>query len=160
MSMNTTETSTGIDLNESVESLLAHKGNAVWSISPDSSVFEAIASMSQKGIGALVVVSAGQLVGIVTERDYARKVILMGRQSRETTVREIMTTPVLSVTPARSIGECMQMMTSRRVRHLPVVEGDRAVGIVSIGDLVSAVITAQGETIRQLNNYITGSYPA
>jgi CBS domain-containing protein len=116
--------------------------------------------MSEERIGSLVVLSAGRLVGIVTERDYARKVILMGRQSRETQVSEIMTAPVLCVTPDHSLGQCMHLMTSRRIRHVPVLDGDRVVGLVSIGDLVNWVITAQKETIRHLQNYITGSYPA
>ena len=148
-----------LDLHETVGSVLAQKSHAVWSISPDASVYDAIAMMSDKHIGALVVLSAGHLVGIITERDYARKVILKGRQSRETHVREIMSAPVLFVTPERTIGECMHLMTSRQIRHLPVLEGDRVTGIVSIGDLVNWVITAQDDTIRHLNNYITGSYP-
>jgi CBS domain-containing protein len=115
--------------------------------------------MSEKHVGALVVLSAGQLIGIITERDYARKVILQGRQSRETRVREIMTTPVLYVTPEQTINECMHLMTSRQIRHLPVLDADRVTGIVSIGDLVSWIITAQDETIRHLHNYINGSYP-
>ena len=115
--------------------------------------------MAEKHIGALIVVSAGHLVGIITERDYARKVILKGRQSRETRVREIMSAPVVFVTPEQTIGKCMHVMTSRQIRHLPVLEADRVIGIVSIGDLVNWIITAQDDTIRHLHNYITGSYP-
>jgi CBS domain-containing protein len=148
-----------IDLHATVESVLVQKGNALWSISPDATVFEAIATMSDFHIGALVVLSDERLIGIITERDYARKVILKGRQSRETRVHEIMSAPALSVTPRQTIDECMHLMTSRQIRHLPVVDGDRVTGIVSIGDLVNWIITAQGETIRHLHNYIHGSYP-
>jgi CBS domain-containing protein len=148
------------DLHESVRSLLAQKGNGLWSISPEESVYEAIERMSEKHVGALVVLSEGHLAGIITERDYARKVILKGRQSRETQVREIMTAPVLFVTPDQTAGECMQLMTSRRVRHLPVVEAHRPVGMLSIGDLVNWIIGAQEQTIRHLHHYIAGSYPA
>jgi len=149
-----------VDLHETVRSVLDEKPHALWSISPDASVFEAIASMSEKRIGALIVLSAGHLVGIISERDYARKVILKGKQSRETRVSEIMTSPVVYVTPQQTIGECMHLMTSRRIRHLPVLDGDRVVGMVSIGDLVNWIISAQDHTIRHLHNYITGSYPA
>jgi CBS domain-containing protein len=116
--------------------------------------------MSEKHVGALIVLSAGQLVGIISERDYARKVILKGKQSRETRVSEIMTAPVAYVTPQQTIGECMHLMTSRRIRHLPVLESNRVLGMVSIGDLVNWIITAQNHTIRHLHNYISGSYPA
>jgi len=152
--MRVTERSLAVDLNESIRFLLADKGGAVCTVSPEATVFDAIKIMSEERIGSLVVLSAGRLVGIVTERDYARKVILMGRQS------EIMTAPVLCVTPDHSLGQCMHLMTSRRIRHVPVLDGDRVVGLVSIGDLVNWVITAQKETIRHLQNYITGSYPA
>jgi CBS domain-containing protein len=158
--MHATEHSPGIGLNETVKPLLAEKGDVVWSIPPEASVFEAISCMSEKGVGSLVVLKSGYLVGIITERDYARKVILKGRQSRDTRVREIMTAPVLYVTPEQTVGECMQLMTSRRIRYLPVLEGNHIVGIVSIGDLVNSIMTAQEETIRHLHNYITGSYPA
>jgi signal-transduction protein with cAMP-binding, CBS, and nucleotidyltransferase domain len=149
-----------IDLNEAVKSILAQKSQTLWSISPETSVYEAMAIMSERHIGALVVLSAERLVGIITERDYARKVILKARQSRETEVREIMTTPVLFVTPEQTFGQCMYVMSSRQIRYLPVLEADRVIGIVSIGDLVNWIISAQGDTIRHLHNYITGSYPA
>jgi signal-transduction protein with cAMP-binding, CBS, and nucleotidyltransferase domain len=148
-----------VDLHETVKAVLAQKGQTIWSTSPDSSVFDAIASMSEKHVGALLVLSGGRLVGIITERDYARKVILKGRQSRETRVREIMSAPVQYVTPEQTIGECMHLMTSRQIRHLPVLEGDRVAGIVSIGDVVNWIVTAQDDTIRHLHNYIAGSYP-
>lgn len=148
-----------VDLHETVRAVLTQKGQAIWSISPDASVLDAIASMSEKHVGALVVLTGERLVGIITERDYARKVILKGRQSRETKVREIMSAPVQYVTPEQTIGECMHLMTSRQIRHLPVLEGDRVAGIVSIGDIVNWIVTAQDDTIRHLHNYIAGSYP-
>jgi signal-transduction protein with cAMP-binding, CBS, and nucleotidyltransferase domain len=148
-----------LDLREPVKSLLRQKNGPVWSISPEATVFEAIESMSEKRIGALVVLSAGKPTGIVTERDYARKVILKGRHSRETRVREIMSAPVLFVTPEQTIDECMRLMTSRRIRHLPVMTGDTVVGMLSIGDVVSWIITSQEQTIRHLEGYITGTYP-
>ncbi len=157
--MQTPAAARAVDLHDTVGSVLAQKGHAVWSIPPEASVYDAVASMSEKHIGALAVLSAGHLVGIITERDYARKVILKGRQSRETRVREIMSAPVLFVTRDQTIGECMHLMTSRQIRHLPVLEAGRVTGIVSIGDLVNWIITAQDETIRHLNNYITGAYP-
>jgi CBS domain-containing protein len=149
-----------IDLNENVKSILAQKSQTLCSISPETSVYEAMALMSEKHIGALVVLIAERLVGIITERDYARKAILKARQSRDTEVREIMTTPVLFVTPEHTVGQCMYVMSSRQIRYLPVLEADRVIGIVSIGDLVNWIIGAQDETIRHLHNYITGSYPA
>ena len=157
--MHSTTSPRAIDLNETVRSVLAQKSHVLCSISPESSVYDAIAIMSEKYIGALVVLSAGRLVGIITERDYARKVILQGRQSRETSVREIMSAPVLFVTPEQTIGNCMHLMTSRQIRHLPVLEGDQIIGIVSIGDLVNWIVMTQDDTIRHLHNYITGSYP-
>ena len=157
--MHSTASPRAIDLNENVRSILAQKSHVVWSISPETTVYDAITIMSEKHIGALVVLSAGRLVGIITERDYARKVILKGRQSRETRVREIMSEPVLFVTPDQTIGKCMYVMASRQIRHLPVLEADRVIGIISMGDLVNWIITVQDDTIRHLHNYITGSYP-
>jgi len=145
---------------EPVRSLLRTKGRNVWSIGPDETVFRAIELMSEKQIGCLVVLSGGQLAGIVSERDYARKVILKGRSSQQTCVREIMTSPVLFVTPEKTVADSMRLMTNRRVRHLPVLEGDTVIGMLSIGDLVNWVITSQQQTIRHLHNYIAGNYPA
>jgi len=158
--MHSTASPRAIDLNESVNSILAQKRQTLWSTSPETSVYEAMAIMSERHIGALVVLSAERLVGIITERDYARKIVLKARQSRGTKVREIMTTPVLVVTQEQTVGQCMYVMTSRQIRYLPVFEGDHVIGIVSIGDLVNWIISAQDDTIRHLQNYITGSYPA
>ena len=145
---------------EPVRSLLRTKGRNIWSIGPDETVFRAIELMSEKQIGCLIVLSGGQLAGIVSERDYARKVILMGRSSQQTRVREIMTSPVQFVTPEKTVAESMRIMTNRRVRHLPVLEGDNVIGMLSIGDLVNWVIASQQQTIRHLHNYIAGNYPA
>ena len=148
-----------IHFGEPVKSLLRQKGRAVWSISPEATVYEAIERMSENHIGALVVLSAERLDGIISERDYARKVILMGRQSRETRVREIMSRSVFYVNPETSIDECMRLMTSRLVRHLPVLEGESVVGMISMGDLVNWIINSHEQTIHQLESYIGGTYP-
>ncbi|MCU1339164.1 MAG: hrp [Bryobacterales bacterium] len=150
-----------IRFDEPVRSLLRNKGrNQVWHITPEETVYRAIEIMSERQIGCLVVLSAGQLAGIVSERDYARKVILKGRSSQQTPVREIMSTPALFVTPEQTVADAMRIMTTRRVRHLPVLEGDNVVGMLSIGDLVNWVMTAQQQTINHLHNYIAGKYPA
>ena len=138
-----------------VEDLLQAKGHAVWSISPDASVYDAIQMMADRGVGALPVVAADKLAGIVSERDYARKVILQGKSSKDTPVREIMTGTVYTVRPEQSIEQCMILMTDKRVRHLPVLDGDHLAGIVSIGDLVKAVIAERQIRIEQLESHIT-----
>jgi CBS domain-containing protein len=152
-------TKAAAELSEPIRSLLREKGQTVWSIPPDATVYEAIEQMADKKIGALVVIRGGRLDGILTERDYARKVILKGKHSRETRVRDIMTPQVLFVTPSQSIDDCMRLMTSRRVRHLPVLEGENVVGIVSMGDLVNWIIASHEQTIQHLQNYIAGAYP-
>jgi CBS domain-containing protein len=144
---------------ETVRSILESKGNEVWSLSPEATVYEAVAVMADKGVGALLVVSEGRLAGIVSERDYARKVILKAKSSKHTLLRDVMTSTVVTVTPDNTVDECMRIMTKHRIRHLPVLEGDRLSGVISIGDLVSSIISAQAATIDQLHNYIAGKYP-
>ena len=144
----------------SVGSVLAHKGSVVWSIAPNSMVFDAIQLMADKNVGALPVVDSGQLVGMISERDYTRKVSLKGKSSKQTPVREIMTREVVTIHVADSIAECMRVMTECRIRHLPVMEGEKMIGLVSLGDLVKWVISAQAATIEALQKYITGDYPA
>lgn len=142
----------------SVGAILAHKGSAVWSIAPNSMIFDAIQLMADKNVGALPVVANGQLVGILSERDYTRKVSLKGKSSKDTPVREIMTQDVVTVTVADTVSECMQVMTNSHIRHLPVMEGNRIVGLVSLGDLVKWTISAQEATIEALQQYISGPY--
>jgi CBS domain-containing protein len=137
-----------------VSHLLAFKGKHVWSIGPEEPVLAAIQLMADKQIGALPVLRDGELVGIVSERDYARKVILMGRSSAETPVWQIMSSPVTTISPDQAVHRCMEIMTEQRIRHLPVVERAELVGMVSIGDLVKAVIEEQQQTITQLERYI------
>jgi CBS domain-containing protein len=140
----------------SVAHLLHTKGHAVWSIPPDASVYEAISLMADKGVGALLIMEGQKLVGIVSERDYARKVILQGKSSRDTPVREIMTDKVFYVRPEQTVEDCMAVMTAHRIRHLPVLDDDQVIGVVSIGDLVRAVISEQEVRIQQLEQYIMG----
>src|SRR5688572_22709646 len=142
-----------------INSILQEKGAHLWTISPDATVFEAIQLMADKNVGALLVMAGEHLLGVVTERDYTRKVALKGRNSRQTTVREIVSAPCISASPFHSVEDCMRLMTHHRVRHLPVLEGERVIGIVSIGDLVNWTINAQHQAINQLENYITGQYP-
>ena len=137
--------------------LLDSKGHDVWSIAPDASVFDAIKLMADRGIGAVLVMKGEKLVGVVSERDYARKVILQGRSSKDTPVRQIMTDKVFYVRPDQTVEDCMVLMTEKRIRHLPVLDGDRLVGMISIGDVVKSVISEKETLIRQLENYITGS---
>ncbi|HUE47842.1 MAG TPA: CBS domain-containing protein [Steroidobacteraceae bacterium] len=137
-----------------VRQLLDRKDRAVFSVGPETPVLEAIRAMAEHHVGALLVMKGEVLAGIVSERDYARKVILLGRSSSDTPVRDIMTTPVLTVSPETSVEQCMQLVTDKRVRHLPVLEAGRVVGMVSIGDLVKAVIAAQQQQIEQLESYI------
>jgi CBS domain-containing protein len=140
-----------------VRHLLDRKGRALFSIEPEDPVLEAIRLMADHHVGALLVMRGTELAGIVSERDYARKVVLLGRSSAETPVWQIMTSPVVTVTPETSVQDCMRIMTERRIRHLPVVEGGRVVAMISIGDLVKAVIEEQQQTIEQLESYIHNS---
>jgi CBS domain-containing protein len=146
-------------LNDSVARILNNKGSIVHSISQDATVYEALKKLAENNIGALVVMSGTVLVGVFSERDYARKVILKDRSSREIKVHEIMSTPVVTVDRRTTVDECMSLMTSKRFRHLPVVEEGVVVGLISIGDLVNWIMTAQDFTIHQLEDYITGKYP-
>ena len=146
-------------LDDRIGSVLQHKGREIWFVAPGASVYEAIEMMSDKGVGALLVISDGKLAGIVSERDYARKVILRGRSSKETQVWEIMTSPVIFAAPEQTVDDCMRIMTDNRIRHLPVVRDEKVVGVLSIGDLVKWIISAHEATILQLHNYIAGVYP-
>jgi CBS domain-containing protein len=139
---------------KTVRQLLQSKGSAVYSVTPEASVFDALKLMADKNIGALLVVSGGKLAGIMSERDYARKVILHGKSSHDMLVREIMSEKVVTVQPEQTVEDCMTLMTGKRIRHLPVVNGDKIVGLLSIGDLVKEVIAEQEQTIKQLESYI------
>ena len=140
---------------KTVRDLLKQKGRDVWSVAPDSTVYDALKLMAEKNIGALLVIDAGRPVGIFSERDYARQVILKGKASKDTPVREVMTSKVVFVRPEQSIEECMALMTDKRFRHLPILEGGALVGILSIGDVVKAVISEKDFLIEQLANYIS-----
>lgn len=141
-----------------VMDVLKSKDNNVWSITSQETAYKALEIMADKGIGALLVIDEGQLVGVFSERDYARKVILKGKSSKETTVGELMTTPVFSISPDKSIEECMALMTAARSRHMPVMEAGKLVGVVSMGDVVNVIISKQKIEIDDLKNYVTGGY--
>jgi CBS domain-containing protein len=141
---------------KTVGHILQGKGRGAWSVPPDVSVYDALSVMAEKEVGALLVLEAGKLVGIISERDYARKVILKGKSSLDTLVKDIMTHKVVCVRPEQSIEECMALMTDKRIRHLPVLERGEVIGVVSIGDVVKAAIAEKDFMIKQLENYITG----
>ncbi|HOX58718.1 MAG TPA: CBS domain-containing protein [Candidatus Paceibacterota bacterium] len=142
--------------NSTISEILSRKGNAAWSTTPDATVFEAIQLMADKNVGAVLVTENDKLVGIISERDYTRKVVLKGKSSKTTAVKEVLSSHVIHVSPAHTVEECMRLMTDHHVRHLPVLEGDKIIGVVSIGDLVNWIISAQHTTISQLQTYITG----
>jgi CBS domain-containing protein len=148
-----------VKLTGTIASVLQRKGDSVWSVTPQQTVYDAVQMMADKAVGALVVLSDGKLVGIISERDYARKVVLKGKSSTTALVSEIMTSPVIYVTSNHAVNECMEVMTQNRIRHLPVMEGDRLLGIVSIGDLVKWALSEQEQTIQHLHNYISAQYP-
>ncbi len=148
-----------MNANGTISEILNEKGTNVWSINPEATVFDAIQLMSDKNIGALLVTDGERLVGIITERDYTRKVALKGKSSKQTAVKEIISGQVIQVTPEHTVEDCMRLMTTHKVRHLPVVENGRIAGVISIGDLVNWTISAQTSTIHQLQTYIAG-YPA
>jgi len=141
---------------KAVRNILENKGRDVWTIAPDRTVLEALRTMADKNVGALLVLDGETITGILSERDYARKVILHGRSSKELMVKEIMSSKVYFVSPEQNIEDCMSLFTNKRVRHLPVLENDKLAGIISIGDVVKAVIAEQESTIKHLENYITG----
>ncbi|MFT5691690.1 MAG: CBS domain-containing protein [Oceanicoccus sp.] len=141
-----------------VDKLLKEKGSNAWSIDPEATVFRALELMLEKDVGGLLVVEEGKLIGIFTERDYARKLILKGRFSKDTCVRDLMTKNVLYVEPKNTVEDCMRLMTTKRVRHLPVLQDGKILGIVTIGDVVKRIISEQEFTIHQLENYISGGY--
>ncbi|HTT08082.1 MAG TPA: CBS domain-containing protein [Gammaproteobacteria bacterium] len=140
-----------------VQHLLQEKGSSVWSIGPEATVYEAVATMADKGIGALLVMEWNRLMGIISERDYTRKIVLKERSSKDTRVKDIMTTNVMHVTPDESVDNCMLLMARHRFRHLPVVDGDRVVGMLSIRDIMNSVIAEKQLLIEQLENYIAGA---
>ncbi len=140
---------------DSIGPILKQKGE-VFSMPPSASVYDAVVCMAEKGVGALLVMEEGKVVGILSERDYARKIVIKGKNSKDTPVHEIMSSPVIFVTPQHTVGDCMRIITEKRIRHLPVMDGDHVIGVISIGDLVNWVMHAQRETIRHLESYITG----
>lgn len=140
--------------------ILSQKGNLVWSVSPETTVLDAIKMMAEKNVGALLVTKDGKLSGILSERDYTRNVVLKGRSSKDTSVREIISGRVVTVSPDHTVEECMRLMTEHRVRHLPVVVGNKILGVISIGDLVNTIISSQNSAIQQLETYITGLPPS
>lgn len=143
-----------------ISNILHNKGRQVWSISPEASVLDAIRLLAEKNVGALLVLDGERLVGMLSERDYTRKIVLKGRSSKDTKVGEVVSTPVITVTPETTVDDCLHLMTEKRIRHLPVVAQDKVVGVVSIGDLVNWVITAQSSALEQMQSYLTGGYPS
>jgi CBS domain-containing protein len=149
-----------MEISTPIHVILARKGAEVWSVGPDDTVFDAIALMAQYDVGALPVIEYGRLLGMISERDYTRKVILLGRASRMTAVADIMTRELIVVGPRDTVQDGMRLMTENRVRHLPVIEGETMVGILSIGDVVNAIIGAQSAALEDMEHFVTGAYPA
>lgn len=149
-----------MDVSGNIDAILAKKGGEIFSIWPDATVFEAIEMMDQKNVGALLVMKNNELVGMISERDYTRKVMLRGKRSREITVAEIMSTELTTTHAQEVVENCLRTMTEKHIRHLPVLDGDRVVGVISIGDLVKCVIASQSAAIAHLENYIHGGYSA
>jgi CBS domain-containing protein len=149
-----------MNVSGTIDAILAQKTREIWTTAPDATVYDAVALMAEKNVGALLVMEGEKLVGIVSERDYSRKVMLRGKRSRETFVREIMSTALTTVDPGETVEDCLRFMTDKRIRHLPVVADGRLRGVISIGDLVKQVISAQSATLEQLKNYISGGYPS
>ena len=147
-----------MDVSGTIDAILSAKGSEIFTVSPDMTVYAAIELMAQRNIGAVVVVDNGTLLGLLSERDYTRKITLRGKRSRETPVSEIMSTNLFTVTPREPVENCLRMMTEKRIRHLPVVDGEVLRGIISIGDLVKWVIASQSATIAHLESYISGGY--
>lgn len=148
-----------MEIHGTVYDILHSKGGKIWTTTPETSVYEAIHLMGEKNIGALVAIEHGEVVGVLSERDYSRKVVLQGRTSRDTKVGEILSRPAITVRSRDSIEMCMQLMTGNRIRHLPVVDEGHLIGLISIGDMVSWVMQSQRHTIQQLQGYISGDYP-
>jgi CBS domain-containing protein len=149
-----------MDVSGTIEAILSQKPGQIWTTSPDATVYDAVALMAEKNVGALLVMEGEKLVGIISERDYSRKVMLRGKRSRETLVREIMSSELTTASPRQTVEECLRFMTDKRVRHLPVVAEGKLYGVISIGDLVKQVISVQHATINQLRDYISGGYPS
>ncbi len=148
-----------MEVNGTVYDILHNKVGEIWTTNPEESVYEAIRLMGEKNIGALVAVNGDEVIGVLSERDYSRKVVLQGRTSRDTKVGEILSSPAITVGSSDGIEKCMQLMTDKRIRHLPVVDDGRLVGLISMGDLVKWVMSSQRHTIEQLHGYISGDYP-
>ncbi len=148
-----------MDVSGTIDAILAQKGTEIFSVSPDMTVYEAIELMDNKNIGAVLVLEGDRLIGMFSERDYTRKIVLRGKRSRETKVSEIMSTQLTVTHPHEPVEKCLRLMTEKRIRHLPVLEGEKMRGVISIGDLVKWVISAQTATIQHLENYISGGYP-
>lgn len=148
-----------MQLTDTVSKILERKGDQIWFVTPSSSVYQAVEVLSNRNIGALLVMEEDRLVGIFSERDYARKVVLKGKSSRETQIREVMISPVITVTPEHQVESCLNIMSEYRIRHLPVMDQEKVVGVLSIGDLVNWIISAQKQAIDHLEEYIVGKYP-